>query len=173
MGKRSNFERIPQDAYQTIDPKAVRRLYRHLQGVRTFSEPCAGEGKLIRMLEERGLKCVHSNDVKENVDALTLRDFGGADAIVTNPPWSREILHPMIRHFQHFAPTWLLFDAGWAFTEQSAPYINQCSHIIVVGRLKWIEDTDMTGKDDCCWYCFDRHHTGGPKFIGVPEKEPA
>jgi len=173
MGRRSDFERIPQDAYQTIDPKAVRRLYRHLHGVRTFSEPCAGEGRLIRDLEARGLKCVHSNDIDGNVDALTLRDFGGADAIITNPPWSREILHPMIRHFQRFAPAWLLFDAGWAFTGQSAPFIDQCSHIVVVGRLRWIPDTDMTGKDDVAWFRFDARHTGGPRFIGVPEREPA
>lgn len=173
MGRRSDFERIPQDAYQTIDPKAVRRLYRHLDGVKTFSEPCAGEGRLIRMLEQRGLKCVHSNDIDGNVDALTLREFGGADAIVTNPPWSREILHPMIRHFQRFAPTWLLFDAEWMFTGQSARLIDQCSHIVAVGRLRWIEGTTMSGKDSCCWYRFDAKHRGGPKFIGVPEKEPA
>lgn len=173
MGKRSNFERIPQDAYQTIDTKAVRRLYRHLSGVRTFSEPCAGEGFLIRQLEERGLKCVHSNDIKTNVDALTLRDFGGADAILTNPPWDREILHPMIRHFQRFAQTWLLFDSDWAFTGQATSLLDQCSHIVAVGRLRWIPNTTDVGKDNVAWFRFDRNHTGGPKFIGVPEKEPA
>lgn len=173
MGKRSSFDRIPQDAYQTIDPKAVRRLYRHLHGVRTFSEPCAGEGRLIRDLEARGLKCVHSNDIKNNVDALTLRDFGGADAIITNPPWSREILHPMIRHFQRFAPTFLLFDSDWAFTGQASRLLDQCSHIITVGRLVWIEGTNMAGKDNVAWFRFDAKHRGGPQFIGVPEREPA
>lgn len=169
MGKRSDFERIPQDAYQTIDPKAVRRLYRHLRGVRTFSEPCAGEGKLIRMLEERGLECVHSNDVRENVDALTLRDFGGADAIITNPPWTRDILHPMIRHFQRYAPTWLLFDGAWIYTKGAAPFLDKCSHIIAVGRLRWIPGTTMSGKDDCAWYRFSADHSGGPRFIGIEE----
>jgi len=173
VGKRSSFDRIPQDAYQTIDPKAVRRLYRHLHGVRTFSEPCAGEGRLIRDLEARGLKCVHSNDIDGNVDALTLRDFGGADAIITNPPWSREILHPMIRHFQRFAPTWLLFDSDWAFTSQATRLLDRCSHIVAIGRLRWIPGTTDVGKDNCCWYRFDARHTGGPKFIGVPEREPA
>lgn len=173
MGKRSDFERIPQDAYQTIDQKAVRRLYRHLFGVRTFSEPCAGEGRLIHALEARGLRCVHSNDINGNADALTLREFGGADAIITNPPWTREILHPMIRHFQRFAPTWLLFDSDWAFTGQAAPFLNRCSHIIAVGRLRWIPGTRDVGKDNVAWFRFDRRHSGGPKFIGVPEREPA
>lgn len=173
MAKRSDFERIPQDAYQTIDPKAVRRLYKHLHGVKTFSEPCAGEGHLIAMLEARGLECVHRNDINDGVDALVLKNFGQADAIITNPPWSRDLLHPMIRHFQRFAPSWMLFDADWAFTGQAAPYLDQCSHIVAIGRLRWIEGTKMSGKDSCAWYRFHAQHTGGPRFIGLQVREAA
>jgi hypothetical protein len=58
---------------------------------------------------------------------------------------------------QYFAPriqTWLLFDADWMHTKQSAPYMAMCSKIVSVGRIKWFGN--MTGKDNCAWYLFDR-----------------
>src|SRR5690349_10187794 len=54
MGKRSNFARIDRDAYQTIDPRAVDKLIPHLRGIRTFAEPCAGEGYLVGQLQAAG-----------------------------------------------------------------------------------------------------------------------
>ena len=46
------------------------------------------------------------------------------------------------------------------------PYLDQCSHIVSVGRVKWIADTPHTGKDNCAWYRFDCDHSGGPRFVG-------
>lgn len=166
MGKRSSFARRPMDDYPTIDPNAVPPLVPFLSGIRRFAEPCAGKGHLIRLLEEAGLECVYRSDLADGVDALEITDFGNIDAIISNTPWTREILHRMIAHFQSIAPTWLLFDAAWPNTKQSAPYIDQCSHIVAVGRLRWIEGTPHKGKDDCCWYRFDANHTGGPRFVG-------
>jgi len=76
---------------------------------------------------------------------------------ITTPPWDRKILHPLIIHLSDQAPTWLLFDAAWMFTAQSAPYMKYCKTVIAVGRLLWIPGTTMTGKDDCAWYLFDKH----------------
>lgn len=165
MGKRSNFARRPHDAYRTIDPKAVRVLVPFLRGVVHFAEPCAGEGDLIQSLEAAGLICEYRGDLLAGMDALAQPSFGVVDAIITNPPWTREILHPMIRHFQRIAPTWLLFDADWAHTGQAAPLLDQCSHIVSVGRLKWIEGTKQTGKDNCSWYRFHAQHSSGPRFF--------
>ena len=165
MGKRSEFKRRPMDAYQTIDPRAVGKLLPHLAGVRTFVEPCAGEGLLVSQLEGVGLRCSHKSDIDTGTDALSL-EFPRADAIITNPPWTRDILHQMIVHFQRQAPTWLLFDADWAHTKQAAPYLPSCSHIVAVGRLKWIEDSPSCGKDNAAWYRFHAQHSDGPRFIG-------
>lgn len=166
MGKRSDFQRRPMDNYATKDRNAVAPLIPHLHGVRRFVEPCAGEGYLVRHLESFGLVCAHQSDLAiDGSDALALDNLWGADAIITNPPWTREILHPMIRRFQQMAPTWLLFDADWAHTRQAAPFIPQCSHIVAVGRVKWIEGSKYTGKDNCAWYRFFGQHTGGPRFI--------
>lgn len=165
MGKRSEFQRRPMDDYPTIDPKAVRVLRPWLEGVKTYAEPCCGGLHLCNSLAAIGLTCLYQGDIKEGVDALDM-PFVPVDAIITNPPWSRWVLHRMILHFQSIAPTWLLFDADWAHTGQSAPYLDQCSHIVSVGRLKWIEGTTQTGKDNCAWYRFDARHSGGPRFYG-------
>jgi hypothetical protein len=168
MGKRSDFTRRKADAYQTIDPKAVRILLPHLKQrrIRTFAEPCIGQGHLAQQLVEAGLVCVLGSDIEGGIDALTLPNFNKADAIITNPPWTRRLLHPLILHFQKHAPTWLLFDADWAHNKRSYPYLLQCTDIVSVGRLRWIEGTTQTGKDNAAWYRFDTHHNGGPKFHG-------
>ncbi|TBY40860.1 hypothetical protein [Rhizobium leguminosarum] len=167
MGKRSEFPRLERDAYQTIDPKAVAMLLPHLRGVKTFAEPCAGEGYLVGQLQDAGLVCTYEGDIAYGYDALTYPfDENTFDVIISNVPWERSILHVMIARFMQMAPTWLLFDADWAHTKQSAPFIDQCSHIVSVGRLKWIPDTKMTGKENCAWFRFHAQHIGGPKFIG-------
>ena len=56
--------------------------------------------------------------------------------------------------FRNFRPTWLLFDADWAHTKQARPYLKYCDKIVSVGRVKWIPDSKMTGKDNCAWYLF-------------------
>jgi len=166
MGKRSTFARRPMDAYAT-PYKAVLPLIPHIAtAVYTFAEPCCGEGKLFVALKSFGFKCVYAGDVVDGLDALATNDYGNPDAIITNPPWTRSILHEMILHFQKIAPTWLLFDADWAHTKQAIPFLPQCSHIVAIGRVKWIEDSSHTGKDNCAWYRFDAHHNDGPRFFG-------
>lgn len=172
MSKRTpGLARRPQDAYQTIDPRAVQALLPHLDGIKSFAEPCSGEGYLVAQLKAAGLRCHHDSDIldaTEDCDAfqLTTYDIEGADAIITNPPWTREILHPLIRHFQALKPTWLLFDSDWAYNRHAAPYLTLCSDIVAVGRLRWIEGTTMSGKDNCSWYRFDIWHVGGTRFHG-------
>ena len=87
-------------------------------------------------------------------DELTEEELIEADYIITNPPWDRKILHPMIEFFSPKRPTWLLFDADWMHTKQSVPYMTMCSKIVSVGRIKWFGN--MTGKDNCAWYLFDK-----------------
>ena len=166
MGKRSDFERRKNDAYQTPAP-AVLPLIPHLRGIKTFAEPCAGEGKLVKALECHGLICNFFDDIENGFDAITDEglELARFDAIITNPPWTREILHQMILRFQSIAPTWLLFDADWVHTRQALPFIDQCSHIVSVGRVKWIEDSKFSGKDNAAWHRFHSQHVGGPRFF--------
>lgn len=168
MGKRSDFERVEKDFYRTIDPRAVAALALHLKPESWYVEPCVGEGDLKKALRKERHVCVYESDISFGRDALTLteEDVYGADYIITNPPWSRPILHAMIDHFAALRPTWLLFDADWAHTLQSKPYMPKCAKIVSVGRLIWIPGTTMSGKDNCAWYLFDANHRGPTEFVG-------
>src|SRR5262249_13060748 len=163
MGKRSNFERREADFYPT--PRAaVDPLIPHLRGIRTFAEPCCGDGDLIRHLESFGLRCVHQGDIRTGQDALAVAHYGAADAIITNPPYTRELMHRLIAHFQCITSTWLLLEADWAQTKQATPFMATCSDIVAIGRVKWIAGSKHTGKDNFAWYRFEAGHTSGPVF---------
>jgi hypothetical protein len=61
MGKRSDFERREADFYPTPRAGVVPLIpYLRGSGIRTFAEPCAGDGALVRHLESLGLRCVYS-----------------------------------------------------------------------------------------------------------------
>ena len=64
MGKRSSFERIAARLLPDADA-AVPPLIPHLRGVRTFAEPCCGDGALVRHLESYGLRCVYAGDIAD------------------------------------------------------------------------------------------------------------
>lgn len=168
MGKRSSFERVAKDYYPTIDDRAVLALLPHIKRIKTYVEPCCGELHLVKMLNRLApdLKCLEFSDINDGHDALEIdkKYLMGADAIITNPVWSRPLLHQMIMHFKDLAPTYLLFDADWMHTKQALPYLKFCTDIISVGRLIWIEGTTMTGKDNCCFYRFDKDVSDVIKF---------
>jgi hypothetical protein len=166
MGKRSDFVRRKNDAYDTIDLRAVKALQPHIKNVSVYAEPCVGNYALVKGLARIGKRVGYVGDIKTGKDALQVEHFWTCDAIITNPPWTRALLHPLILHFQKFKPTWLLFDADWAFNKSAAPYLEQCSDIVAVGRLRWIEGTTNTGKDNAAWYRFWHNHAGGPRFHG-------
>jgi hypothetical protein len=176
MGKRSDYIRRERDAYFT-PIAAVEPLIDHLPYSFEYVEPCAGDGRLvshISTLTDGHGQCIFMSDIEPQAegiyknDALNL-DFGGygvVDLAITNPPWDRSFLHPFLEHWLDICPTWLLFDAGWAYTKQSSVYMTYCSKIVSVGRVKWIEGSKGVGKDDCSWYLFDAMKRGPTEFYG-------
>lgn len=171
MGKRSNFERVERDFYPT-PREAVVPLVPHLWTHEKYVEPCAGDGALIDALSVHHICCAAAYDIHPR-----RQDIQGADALavewpsalyITNPPWRRDILHPLIEHLTSAQGSrcWLLFDADWIHTRQSAPYLPRLRKIVSVGRVKWIPDSKMTGKDNCCWYYFTQPSDEPTVFYG-------
>ena len=160
MGKRSDFERKPRDFYPT-PIEALKPLLEHLPVDFLSAEPCAGNGALLEHLETKGI-CMWASDIEPQADGIHKNDYSEigynelveSEYVITNPPWDRKILHPMIQYFAPRIRTWLLFDADWMHTKQSVPYMKMCSKIVSIGRIKWFGN--MTGKDNCAWYLFDR-----------------
>lgn len=177
MGKRSDFERRENNYYPTPE-RAVLQLVDHItiNDIR-YVEPCAGNGALISHLSKQNAVCVGAWDIEPKIDKypegelvqtanifdIDLRQYcddHNVDYIITNPPWSRDELHDMIVYFSDIRPTWLLFDANWLNTKQARSYRDRLSKYAPVGRLKWIEGTSQTGKDDSAWYLFTAPEAG-------------
>jgi hypothetical protein len=172
MGKRSDFARIERDFYPT--PKeAVAPLLPSLSPGTRFIEPCAGDGRLVEELSRHGHVLDHAADIEPRapyvftMDARDTKYRPAAPSIfITNPPWDRKLLHPIIENLSSQAPTWLLFDADWIHTRQSAPYARFLRKIVSVGRVKWIADSPFTGKDNCAWHLFTNEADAPALFIG-------
>jgi len=169
MGKRSDFERKDRDYYDT-PYEAVIPLMAHLPFGATFIEPCAGNSALVRHLSiHLACTCLAQYDIEpqnsdtKEMDALKLQEahLGSAEYIITNPPWIRTkksgyLLHKLLEVFANLRPTWLLIDSDWHDTKQSGKLLDDyCLKIVPIGRVKWFGN--MTGKDNCSWYLFDKN----------------
>jgi hypothetical protein len=183
VGKRSDFDRTPQDWYAT-PAKAVDPLLPHLSPGTRFIEPCAGDGALIRHLEAAGHVCVHASDIALRApgivqdDAATTVAHEGA-AWISNPPWRWDLLAPIIENLSAQLPTWLLLDADIIHNIRMAPLMERCQRIVSIGRVQWIADTKQAGKSNAIWALF--HAVPGPCLfferqprakLGTPRKEP-
>lgn len=176
MAKRSDFKRRKNDAYFTPE-SCIPSLLLHLPRNVKFIEPAAGRGDLIDHLEKHGHQCVKGYDIapkrKDIVEMdmmnIPVGHFNDCDYIISNFPWTRQILHPAINRFSSILPTWSLHDLDWAATKQAKPYLEYCHKIVIIGRVKWIEDSKYTSKDSSAWYLFDqtkKRDSEGPVFYG-------
>lgn len=172
IAKRSDFKRIERDYYRTFDPKAGEALRPFINGIEAAIEPFAGAGDLTNQFPEihwRQTDIEPQSDYINQKDAFdyTKEEILKFDAIITNPPWSRPILHRSIEYFAPIIQSWMLLDANWLFTKQAGPYIEKyLTDVVTIGRVKWIPNTTMSGKDDCCWYRFSSDKIAPTRFYG-------
>lgn len=168
MSKRSDFERVPKDFYATVDPKAIpERFVQEVRG-KTYCEPCYGEGDLEDLLMDVAT-CKWRSDIRATVgsskvmDALDLDwcDIADCDLIITNPPYKKDLLLPLIDHFASLKPTWLLLPADMMHNKYFAPYMETCSKAVSIGRLCWFpkEGKRVASTDNFCWYLFGNKTT--------------
>ena len=109
--------------------------------------------------------CQWRSDIRETVSSskvmdavsLTKDQLCGIDLIVTNPPFTRTVLMPMLNHFITLKPTWLLLPAGYMNNVYFGEAMRRCSKVVSIGRLKWIKDSKHSSTDDFCWYFWPQH----------------
>lgn len=166
MGKRSSFEKIPKDFYATTDPKAIPPNFVECVRGKRYAEPCYGEGDLEDLLMDVAV-CRWRSDIRDtgccklwDATCLSEHELEHCDMILTNPPFSRDVLLPLIDHFTSLKPTWLLLPAGYMHNRYFATYMRECSRVVSIGRLKWFKDSKYTSTDDFAWYHFPKEGFG-------------
>lgn len=168
------FERAPRDLYPT--PYAATKPLRSLlDGPKfTYWEPCCAELQLVTNLNVvlPNSECVRATDIetpceKKDVFSITADDVNavGNAYFITNPPWVNTKkddfqLFRMINHLASLRPTILLLNANLCWNESSwngklAP-MPFCHWVKPIGRVKWIPDSEFSGKEDCAWYYFNK-----------------
>ena len=194
-------QRKRSDFYPTIDRRAIPPLLAamfatsdHIPcSITHYVEPCAGAADLINLLQrmQPQLHCAFALEMdpqdeglrnrwpiaRGNALTLTEPDLASVHLFITNPPWDRALLHPLIRHLASLRPTWLLFDASWVFTKQAAPFQRILTDVAAVGRLKFFEGSRYDPPDDCAWYRFcAAEASDSPPRLHLPvraEREPS
>lgn len=159
MGKRSDKERIPHDFYATTDLKALAPEFtKNIRG-KSYAEPCYGEGDLENLLRDFAL-CEWRSDIRTttsgcytlDASCLSKESIDRCDLIITNPPYTRNVLLPMIEKFISLKPTWLLLPADYMHNVYFGDYMSRCSKVVSIGRLKWFKDSPHTSTDNYAWY---------------------
>jgi hypothetical protein len=161
MGKRSEFELKPRDKYYTIDPNSVKDMGKFWDN-KTYYEPCAGDGDLVKLLNvHTKAGFVGASDIETDrypniaAEELTATNVEAADMFITNPPFTRQVLLPIIDHLTSLKSTWLLLPADTMHNIYFSPYMNKCSKVVSIGRMYW-EPNKVRGKDNYCWYFFPK-----------------
>lgn len=150
----SKFEKREQDYWPTPQ-SAMIPLLPFIKSVRSFAEPCVGEGHIVHWLETDKRKATFISDLE--LDARSHKyPTHLFEMFITNPPWSRPIMHEIIENLRLQKTTWLLIDSDWMHTKQAQEHLQYCRAIVSIGRVQWVPDSPSTGTRNCCWYEFTK-----------------
>ena len=154
MSKRSSFEKVPKDFYATVDPNAIPlKLIEFVRG-KSYASPCYGNGDLEDLLMDVAI-CRWRSDIRKTVGSskvwdatcLSKHELERCDIILENPPYTKDVLLPMIDRFMGLKPTWLLLPADLMHNKYFRPYMKMCNEVISVGRLYWFTNDWVVDKE--------------------------
>ena len=167
------FEKRPRDFYAT-PAKAALPLELFLPPTFTFAEPCAGDGALVGHLEGFGGSCLLPLDIEPQADWITRGDANNlndeaveyCDFIITNPPFTWNVLKPLMEKWIDLRPTILLLPADFMHNVRFGPFLTYCEKIVSIGRVKWIEGSKGGGVENYAWMFFNQHNNKPTEFYG-------
>jgi hypothetical protein len=120
-------------------------------------------GKLIDHLVNAGHVLAGAYGWPDNDARVSKYDIEPGVIAITNPPyWSlRRELHPLICNISDQMLFWALMSADWMHNISSADILHHsCRMIVSARRVKWIEDSPSTAKDNASWYQFGQRRPG-------------
>tara|TARA_R100001443_G_C3294553_1_gene163689 strand:- start:184 stop:678 length:495 start_codon:yes stop_codon:yes gene_type:complete len=154
--KNSLFKRKERDFYPTIDPQSVISIANFIKG-KKYYEPCCGDGSLIRILDDYA-ECVGASDVEKDATSLEKKDIFNATIFITNPPYTWNILQPILNHLPNILPTLLMLPSDMMHNQRMSLHMKRCKSVWSVGRLYW-QPNKVKGLDNYCWYLFQAKET--------------
>lgn len=171
----SGYERKERDLYET-PAWVTEALLPHLRPSLGCVWECAsGSGKMVRPLQAAGLHVV-SSDIADGDDFLQqLHPMGGADAIVTNPPYEHAtefvsraialtertlgVVAMLLRtDFDHAKTRGYLFAGCPSFAKK----------VVLTKRIKWFEESKGQPSFNHAWFIWDWKHSGSPTLAYGP-----
>lgn len=135
----------------------INQLGRILPAGMMYDEPCAGDGRLIRGLAPHGLFCVQAHDLVPQGagirigNALNLPISGRP--IITNPPYAKSLLEPLLDHWIGRTEVWLLLPSDMMVNKWTNPYMRFVDRILPIGRVSWMEN-GKAGFENSVWFRF-------------------
>src|SRR6478735_6553227 len=100
MSKRSPRQFTDPLDFVPTPPEVVISLIGCLSPGTRFHEPCAGDGALAQALGEAGMVCTGMSDIEPRAPGIERRAVAQLDPTarlaITNPPWARDLLVPVI-----------------------------------------------------------------------------
>jgi hypothetical protein len=170
----SGYERKERDLYETPE-WVTKALIPHVRKPSCVWEPACGSGKMARPLDGAGF-LVCSSDIDTGTDFLRQMDpMGGADAIITNPPYelATEFVQHAIRLTQRtdgYVAMLLRTDFDHAKTRQNLFGLSPrfAKKIVLTKRIKWFEDSKGQPSFNHAWFIWDWKHKGAPTLAYGP-----
>lgn len=166
---------------------AVAPLVPYLPLAARYGEPCAGDGAIIKALDDLwpGGRCVWASDINpkdpdiEEIAVSEIRPHMAEHVGIwlTNPPWPKigkkgDPAVGIIAHLMTMAQVWALLPWDFAANDYFRALWPQCSDALPIGRVSWMGN-GTPGKDNAGWFRFDQAHRRGPMICPRPEKLPA
>ena len=122
-------------------------------------EPCAGDGRLADALTANGLKVRIMSDIEPRRDDVRRGDasklpFAPTHLVVTNPPWSRDLLEPILHNMVGKTNAWLLLPLDYLANLWMAPFVPYVNQIVPLGRVSWLNN-GKGGYENSAWLRFN------------------
>lgn len=171
----SGYERKERDLYETpawVTDAVIPHLRRPLGCV---WECASGSGKMVRPLQAAGFHVV-SSDISEGDDFLRqIAPMGGADAIVTNPPYelATEFIDRAITLTERTdGLVAMLLRTDFDHAKTRSRLFANCSSfakkVVLTKRIQWFEDSKGSPSFNHAWFIWDWRHQGAPTLAYGP-----
>lgn len=180
MSKRDGVTvKVNKDYWPTIDKDCINEGIANFLRNRPYAEVCYGEGHLEELIGDLA-PCKWRSDIRETLPCSVVMDaldiskdhLRGVDQIVTNPPYSWELLQPLLEYLPGLKPTWFLLKADLMHNVRMVPYMRDCAWVVSVGRLCWVPKGGkfVKGVDNFAWYRFNKGWGNSTRFVGRTDR---